>query len=117
MHEDTCHCLQPNRCCPGIKCTLSSGAHDVPPGEGYRGSSTKSATPLMSDFNTLQLDQGDELNRPNCRRSADSNLPTMAAAIANTVTAATTNVCINANNVYTNFDYESECRWVSLNFQ
>jgi hypothetical protein len=41
----------------------------------------------------------------------------MAAAIATTATAATTNVCINADNVYTNFDYESECRWVSLNFQ
>lgn len=111
MHEDTCHCLQPNRCCPGIKCTLSSGAHDVSPGEGYRGSSTKSATPLMSDFDTLQLDQVDELYRPDCRRSADSNSPTMAAAIANTDTASDANVCVNVNHVYDNFDHDSECRW------
>ena len=117
MHEDTCHCLQPNRCCPGIKCTRSSGAPDVSPGEGYRGSSTKSATPLMSDFNTLQLDQVDELYRHNCRRSADSNSPTMAAAIANTVTASDANVCVNANHVYANFDHDSECRWIELELQ
>ena len=117
MHEDTCHCLQPNRCCPGIKCTRSSGAPDVPPGEGYRGSSTKSATPLMSDFNTLQLDQVDELYRHHCRRSADSNSPTMAAAIANTVTASDANVCVNANHVYANFDHDSECRWIELELQ
>ena len=117
MHEDTCHCLQPNRCCPGIKCTRSSGAPDVSPGEGYRGSSTKSATPLMSDFNTLQLDQVDELYRPNCRRSADSNSPSMAAAIANTVTASDADVCVNANHVYDNFDHDTECRWIELELQ
>ena len=117
MHEDTCHCLQPNRCCPGIKCTRSSGAPDVSPGEGYRGSSTKSATPLMSDFNTLQLDQVDVLYRHNCRRSDDSNSPTMAAAIANTVTASDASVCVNANHVYANFDHDSECRWIELELQ
>ena len=45
--------LQPNRCCPGIKCTRSSGAHDVPPGEGYRvRTSTSTAMPTDS---TVQI--------------------------------------------------------------
>lgn len=71
----------------------------------------------MSDFNTLQLDQVDELYRHHYRRSADSNSPTMAAAIANTVTASDANVCVNANHVYANFDHDSECRWIELELQ
>jgi hypothetical protein len=66
----------------------------------------------MSDLDTLQLDQVDELFRPNCRRSADSNFPSMASAIANTDTASTSNVCVNASHVYANFDHDSGCRWV-----
>ena len=54
----------------------------------------------MSDLDTLQLDQVDELFRPDCRRSANS-------AIANTATAATSNVCVNADHVYANIDHDS----------
>ena len=63
----------------------------------------------MSDLDTLQLDQVDELFRPDCRRSANSDLPSMASAIANTatVTAATSNVCVNADHVYANIDHDS----------
>ncbi len=57
----------------------------------------------MSDLETLQLDQVDEPYRPNCRRSADSNLPSMASAIANTVAASSSNVCVNANHVYATY--------------
>ncbi len=66
MHEDTCPCLQPNRCCPGIERTWSGRGHDVPLGEGYRVSSTTAARPLISDLDTLQLDQVHEPLRPNC---------------------------------------------------
>ena len=66
----------------------------------------------MSDFNTLQLDQVDVLYRHNCRRSDDSNPPTMAAAITNNVTAADADVCVRVNHVYANFDHESECRTI-----
>lgn len=54
----------------------------------------------MSDLDTLQLDQVDELFRPDCRRSANS-------AIANTATAATSNVCVNAEHVFANIDHDS----------
>ena len=56
----------------------------------------------MSDLDTLQLDQVDELFRPDCRRSANS-------AIANvfTATAATSNVCVNAEHVFANIDLDS----------
>jgi hypothetical protein len=36
----------------------------------------------------------------------------MASAIANTVTAATTDVCVYVHHVYTNCDHDSEYRWV-----
>jgi hypothetical protein len=65
----------------------------------------------MSDHDTLQLDQVDERFRPNCRLSANSNQPTMASAIAVPTTAATTDVRVNANNVYTNFDHDSGGQW------
>jgi hypothetical protein len=65
----------------------------------------------MSDHDTLQLDQVDERFRPNCRLSANSNQPTMASAIAAPTTAATTNVRVNADNVYTNFDHDSGSQW------
>jgi hypothetical protein len=61
----------------------------------------------MSDLDTLQLDQVDELFRPDCRRSANSDLPSMASAIANTATAATSNVCVNAEHVFANIDLDS----------
>ena len=61
----------------------------------------------MSDLDTLQLDQVDELFRPDCRRSANSDLPSMASAIANTATAATSNVCVNAEHVFANIDHDS----------
>ena len=61
----------------------------------------------MSDHDTLQLDQVDELFRPNCRQSANSDSPSMASAIANTATAATSNVCVNADHVYDNIDHDS----------
>jgi hypothetical protein len=66
----------------------------------------------MSDLDTLQLDQVDEPFRPNCRLSANSNQPTMASAIADPSTAATTNVCDNADHVYTNLDHDSGGQWV-----
>ena len=58
----------------------------------------------MSDLDTLQLDHVDELFRPDCRRSANS-------AIANTATAATSNVTVcvrvNAEHVFANIDHDS----------
>jgi hypothetical protein len=36
----------------------------------------------------------------------------MASAIASNVTASTANVCVYVNHVYTNFDHDSEYRWV-----
>jgi hypothetical protein len=67
----------------------------------------------MSDHDTLQLDQVDERFRPNYRLSANSNQPTMASAIqvAEPSTAAT-NVCVNADHVYTNLDHDSGGQWV-----
>ena len=62
----------------------------------------------MSDHDTLQLDQVDELFRPNCRLSANSNQPTMASAIAEPSTATATNVCVNSDHVYTDIDHDSE---------
>ena len=66
----------------------------------------------MSDHDTLQLDQVDERFRPNCRLYANSNQPTMASAITALSTAATTNVCVNADHVYTNLGHDSGGQWV-----
>ena len=66
----------------------------------------------MSDHDTLQLDQVDERFRPNCRLSANSNQPTMASAIAEPSTTATTNVCVNADHVYTDIDHDSGDQWI-----
>ena len=58
----------------------------------------------MSDLDTLQLDQVDELFRPDCRRSANS-------AIANTATATTSSVRVYVNaeqeHVFANIDHDS----------